>query len=242
CEYGPGAFIGGRYSRPQGAGQGQRRVTFGSRQVAVPARDGQAVRVTDDGNRVDREREIQISHHPPNDGQLLSILLPQDRDIWLDQIEQLKHHCEHTVEEPRPEDTFEDVAQLAGAHRDHLLDRIDLLMGGGEDDVYPLLCTDGDVVGQGPRIAVKVRTEAELQRVDKYGYHERSVAPGNLPRPPEQRAMPAMQGAHGRNEDDWGPQARAAGGQAAPRPGQHGDHAADPESTPSSRCASAEVR
>ena len=56
-----------------------------------------------------------------------------------------------------------------------------------------------------------------------------------------QGQMPLMQRAHGGNQHDRRPQAAPGGGQAAPGPGQHGDHRGAPPSTSSSRWASGAV-
>ena len=117
--------------------------------------------------------EVQVGHHSPNDGELLRIFLPEDRDIRLDQIEQLEHHRQHALEEPWPEGSLEHLAHRARAYRDHLLGRVHLLMSRGEDHVDALFRTDGEVVGQRSRIAVEVLARPELERVDEDRDHER---------------------------------------------------------------------
>ena len=50
------------------------------------------------GATIDANRKIEIAHHRANDRCLLNVLLPEDRDIGLHDVEELRDHGEHARE------------------------------------------------------------------------------------------------------------------------------------------------
>src|SRR5205085_10387055 len=76
-------------------------------QVLVPRAARESVpfphrRYTDDFNR-----KIQVSHHSPNDNELLKILFAKDRGVRRQQMEQLRHDSADAAEMSRSGPAFE---------------------------------------------------------------------------------------------------------------------------------------
>src|SRR5262249_52067329 len=113
-EFGPG---GGkdRVARSAGSGSGQQRtgererdLALVGREIPVAAGDREPVRFADRGHGDDPYRYIEIGHHRPDQGQLLVILLAEEREIGPGQMEELEHHGKDAVEVARAMGSFED--------------------------------------------------------------------------------------------------------------------------------------
>src|SRR5437763_1103614 len=73
-----------RFGRSERSVEDEGAVTLVRRQICIPAAERQAIQIAHDRHADDFHRNIQVSHHAPNDRQLLSVLLPEVSTIWLD--------------------------------------------------------------------------------------------------------------------------------------------------------------
>jgi len=82
-------------------------------------------------------------------------------------VQQLGDHGQHAVEVARAAGTLQHVTERTGADGDLRGLGVDDGLRGGEDRLDGCSLADGNICGQGPRVAVAVLGRAELQRVDE---------------------------------------------------------------------------
>ena len=221
--------------------QRERHRPVGRGQVAVPARGGQPVGVAHGRHRLDHHVQVQVGDHPADQGELLRVLLAEHRDGRAGQVQQLEHHGQHAAEEPGAELALEPLPGRARVDG-HLRRAAGVHLGrrGREDQVRPLAGADGQVLVQGPGVAVEILVRPELERVDEDRDDHAAPRPGQRARRAQQPRVAVVQGAHGRRQHDRSRHEGARGGQVGPgggelRPVAHGR----PPSTSSRRSASA---
>ena len=64
-----------------------------------------------------RHRHIEVGNHPPDDRQLLRVLLAEIRHVGLNDVEQLQHHGRDAVEMAGPVSPAQVIGQSADVHR-----------------------------------------------------------------------------------------------------------------------------
>ncbi len=241
-----------RRGRDQRRRQGRRRLPIGRGQEGVARRHGEAVRLPDRRHPDDGGRKIEIGGHAADDGELLPILFPEQRDIGRDLVEQFGDDSGDAIEMPRPGGTAQRIRQPRhlhagrGARRNH-----------GSDVRRP---EDGRArrrqqrrIGRLlPGIAIEILAHAELQRIDEDRHHDMV---GAAPRGIDQRQMAGVQRPHRRHQRDaravpartvwagavparivWAGAVPAQGGDGGPQRGDGTDglHGGPPEITGSS--------
>ncbi len=169
------------------------------RQVAVAGTQGQSVRLPHRGRHQDVHGQVQVLHHPADDGGLLQVLLAEEGQVRLHQVEQLGDHRGHPAEMARTEPPAQGVAH--GPHFDGRAEAggIDLRRLGNEQDGHPQAQAQVLVPLQVPGIPGQVLPGAELGGVHEHRNH-RGVAPGRALA--DQGGVPFVQVAHGGDEAD----------------------------------------
>ncbi len=192
--------------------------------------------LADRGDRDDLHREVEIPHHPADEGELLRVLLPEEGRIGCRQVEQLGDDGEHPVEVLGPEGALQHVAHRPrGDPHLRLAARVDLGRGRGEDHVRAFLPGDLQIGLQGARVALQVLTGAELERVDEDRHHDLTQRTHPVPGRAHQRGVALVQRTHGHDD---GPVARARqGAQFGSRTDDARRHAPASPSRPSPRSA-----
>ncbi|GAA3298718.1 hypothetical protein GCM10020295_35030 [Streptomyces cinereospinus] len=119
-------------SREQRAGQRERRTPLLGREVAVAAGQGQAVVLPHGRDADDLDAEVQVPHHAADQGELLGVLLAEERHVGAGEVEQLGDDREHAVEVAGAGGALQALPHGAGADP-HLgcAARVDLVRGGG---------------------------------------------------------------------------------------------------------------
>ena len=108
-------------------------------EVAVAAREGQAVGLADGLSPEHVDPEAQVRAHPPDQRQLLVVLLAEHRHVGPDQPEQLGHDRQHAGEVAGSRRALEDRGQRAGVDGDlRRTSRVDLVDRRREEHVDAL--------------------------------------------------------------------------------------------------------
>ena len=168
---------GGGLGRAQGAAERGRRTSLLAVEVPVAARQREAVGLADGLAAEHLHAEAQVRAHPPDEGQLLVVLLAEHRHVGPHQPEQLGHHREHAGEVAGPRGALEDRGQRAGVDGDlRRTARVDLVDRRREEDVDALGLAERQVLVERARVAVEVLAGPELQRVHEQRHDQRGVA------------------------------------------------------------------
>src|SRR5690349_1189731 len=136
-------------------------------QIGVARRHGEAVLFPDDLAAADFDREAEIFRQPPNDQELLIVLLAEDREIGHRCNQQFRNHGRHTAEKMGPEVSLEtgawsaDLNSAGEALRIHLCDRW------REDQIDHGLRQLLSIALERAGIAVEIFVRRELRRVHK---------------------------------------------------------------------------
>jgi hypothetical protein len=170
--------------------------------------------------RPSRQLEIEVAHHPVDDGRLLRVLLAEVGAIGADDVEQLQADGRHAPEMAGPRRPLQRSAELLDLDPGLEAVRVELLGGGCEEQVDPVLGGDRRVPRLVPWIPREVLAGAELRRVDERGGDDDVVL---LPGRRDQGQMAVVEPAHGRDEPDGSPrteplQRRAQLGDGGDRP------------------------
>ena len=164
----------------------------------------------------------QVACHPPDDHDLLRVLLPEVGVLGADQVEQDGDDGRDAVEMTRPGGALERARDRPDADDRVEAGRIDLRRVGGEDDVDTLRLADREVARLVARVLHEVVGDVELARVDEdRDDGGRVVRAGDL----HQRPVAVVEPAHRRHEPDRAaarPAARPAGRRAFERSGSSG--------------------
>jgi hypothetical protein len=142
---------------------------------------------------------MQVAHQPPDDGELLEILLAEDRDIGRALRQQLRDHGRDAGEEMRACDALQSFGRPA--HRDGRAGAVRVHFGrlGSEDEVDAAGFEGGEVAGEVARIGGQIFRRSELRRVDEDRHHHPVGPPGSLI---DQRQMTGVERPHGRDQSD----------------------------------------
>ena len=199
---------------PQGAREGQRAVALAGIQPPVAARHRQPVGFADRRHDVERDREVEVAHHAAHDGDLLGVLLAEERHVGRDDVEELGHHRADAGEMAGAAvGALEHVGQALDADGGREARRVDLLGRRGEEHVDAELGRLGRVARLVARIGGQVGRLLELGGVDEQRHDDLVAA---IARDLKQCVVAAVEGAHGGHEAD-----RAAGGAGLARRGAH---------------------
>ncbi len=178
----------------------QRRLSLLGGEVRVAGGQRQAVGFPHGRDALDPGVQVQLPHHPPDQDELLIVLLTEERQVRPHDVEQLQHHREHAVEVPVPGDTLQLLAQRSGVDGDLRVGAVHRLDRGGEDQLDPGFPARPQVRLEGPWVAVEVLVGRELQRV--YEDRHDGDAVDVLPSPADQLQVAAVQRAHSRHQVD----------------------------------------
>ena len=146
-------------------------------------------------------RHVQLPGHGANHGQLLPVLLAEERPLRRDDVEQLGDHRGHAVEVARTTGAAQGVGQRRNRNprRQLLAFWVHLLHARREHHVHPFGFQPRQVCPRSARIAAEVLVGAELGRVDEDGNHAtcrtRAAAA-------HQRQVSFVQVAHRRHQAD----------------------------------------
>ena len=75
----------------QGAVQRGGALALGVVQVGVARAQREPVGLAHRGHHDDLDREVEVARHPPDHDGLLGVLLPEERDVGADRVEELRH-------------------------------------------------------------------------------------------------------------------------------------------------------
>src|SRR5438105_2195579 len=170
-------------------------------QILIARTAGQAVRLAHRRRADDLDRKIQVAHHPPNDGELLKILLTENRGIWRKQMEQLRHDRADAAEMSRARPAAERVRERSLLDRDGKISGIQFLGARSKQDIDASLPAKLIIIRFRPRIFFVIAAGSELQRVHENADGDFALFSGCLAGGANQFAMPAVQRAHGRNQN-----------------------------------------
>src|SRR5437667_360804 len=81
-------------------------------EIGIPRAHGQPIHLAHNRTSRNLHRQIQISHHAPDDRHLRRILLPEERNIGLDHMKQLRHNRGDTAKVSRPRTPVQLPAKL----------------------------------------------------------------------------------------------------------------------------------
>src|SRR5690606_18875831 len=126
-------------------------------------------------HRVDRDDlhvHIQVTHHAPDDDELLRVLAPEVRARRFQNVEELEHHRRDALEVPGAElalQTFRDRA--------HIDDRfgalpVHLFNGRLENVIHTFGLQKGQVPFDVSRVSGEILTRTELGRVDEDAHED----------------------------------------------------------------------
>ena len=117
-------------------------------QPDVAARERQAVGLAHGLDRLDAHGDVEVAHHPPDDGELLAVLLPEVRDVRRGHVQQLQHDGRDALEVDRSAVVaLEPGAGPATVTVVAKPARVDLLRRGREHDVHARRLGDRRVGG-----------------------------------------------------------------------------------------------
>src|SRR5438270_8307210 len=167
--------------------------------IARPA--GHAVRFAHRRRADDFDWKIQVAHHPPNDGELLKILLTENRGIWRKQMEQLRHDRADAAEMSRARPPAERVRERSLLDRDGKIGSVHFLGARSKQDIDAGLPAKLIIIRFRPRIFFVIAARRELERVHENADGDLPVFSTRLARGPNQLPMAAMQRPHRRDED-----------------------------------------
>ena len=180
--------------------QPRRFLPLGWREIAVARREREAVLCAHGLGRDDADGQIELLHHAAHDLELLPVLLPEHRDVRLDQVEELQDDGTYAMEESRARRAFELFGER---RRDDPVDlgrRIHFLLLRCEQDVDTQTLQCFEIGFERTRIAVEVLVRPELEPVDEdAGDHRVAV----LARDAHELQVPIVQIAHRWHERDF---------------------------------------
>ena len=176
-------------------------------QVTVARTQRQPVGFPRSWDHLDLNGDIEIAHHLLKHANLLSVLLSEEANVSLHHVEQFQDHRGHTLEVAGPRFSFH--ALLNFLHSDTCLKsgRIDFRLFGNEDHIDTFGPAQVQILFQSPGIPAKVFLWAKLGWIDENRHHHK-LATG--PGPANQAGMAFVQSAHGEDQANVWPLARAA--------------------------------
>src|SRR5438270_5028610 len=155
--------------------------------IARPA--GQAVRLAHRRRADDFDRKIQIAHYPPNDGELLKILLTENRGIWRKQMEQLRHDRADAAKMSRARRPAERIRERVLFHGNRKISGIQSVELRPKENVHAGLPAKLIIIRFRSRIFFVISAGSELQRVHENADGDLPVFSSRLPRDPNQLAV-----------------------------------------------------
>ena len=193
-------LLGPGRAGPQRAGQHECGLPVARGQVGVAAAHREPVLLADGRGGDDGRREVDVPHHPPDEEELLGVLLAVVEEVTLREVHELGDDREHPVEVPRPRLPLEQVPERPGgdAHPGVPLG-VDDVGRGCEDEVHPFAGADLEVVVEGPRVLRQVLLGPELERVEE-DRHEHVLGP--LAGGADEPRVALVEGAHGHDDGD----------------------------------------
>src|SRR5262245_36447237 len=147
----------------------------------------------------DLDLEIQVSHQPSNQLQLLVVFLAKDRHMGPHDIEQLRDYRANSLEVTGSMGAAQKHAQFVHIHMRLVALRIDLSYRGVEQNISMLLFQQCSVPFKVARISSKVFVGTELCRVDENRDNE-AIAP--LLPIPRKTQMGVVKNSHCGDKDD----------------------------------------
>lgn len=181
-------------------------------QVGVPRAEGQAIGLADGGVFHDANPERQIANHAADNRALLKVLLAENRDVGFDDGEEFEHDGANPPKVPRPTRAAEDSRNAFFLHESGKIRRIHLSGGRVKDQVRPMCGAQAPVGWERAGIPRKVFLRAKLCRINKYTDDDEPFPASEPSGAVDERGMPGVERAHGRNEHDpsTSPSAKAA--------------------------------
>src|SRR5262249_29155123 len=146
----------------------------------------------------------EVHHHASDDGELLEVLLAEDRDIGLDDVEELRDDRAHALEVTRAELTIEDARESRhlDARRALCAVGIDLVDVGHEHQAAAGAGEHALILARSAWVLCPVLIRPELHRVDEDARDEAvAVAARRL----DEAHVPSVKIPHGRDEGDAQP-------------------------------------
>ena len=118
-------------------------------------------------------RHVELPRHGTDQGELLPVLLAEERLVGRDDVEELRDHRGDTVEVPRAAGAAQGIGQGRQGDRDLPVAslRIHLVDGGREEVVRADLAKVSKIVVECARVVAEVLVRAELGGIDEDGHH-----------------------------------------------------------------------
>ena len=130
---------------------------------------------------------------------LLDVLLTEDRDVGLNDVEQLCDDGQDPREVPRPRRTVPSRGEGCRHHRDRATAAKNLVRLRGEKKIHAARFGETGIAIAIARIAREIFVRSELEWIHEQAHHDDLRA---LASAVDQREMPFVQRAHGRDERD----------------------------------------
>ena len=166
-------------------------------EVDVARAHRKPVRLADGRTDHDIDMEAEVGGHPPDDGQLLRVLLAEDRDMGLDGIEELRDDRRHSAEMSGPHRPLEHRGQLLHMHGCLESRRVHFAHRRSEHVLRSRVRRGHDILRERPGVALEILTRSELEGVDEDRRHHDV---GVLPRQADERQVAGVQRPHRRDD------------------------------------------
>src|SRR5271165_6764739 len=140
---------------------------FFQRQMAVPGAHRQAVPFAYRRNSDNFYWYVQVEHQAPHDRQLLIVFFPEERQTWLQHLEEFHYYgrdASKVTRAMRTTEVFRDLSYFDERTRGL---RVHLLVGRGKDVIDSSFPAELDILRQRPRITVVIAFLIELNWIDE---------------------------------------------------------------------------
>lgn len=182
--------------------EGSLETLFGG-EIDISRTQGEAVAFSYRRGTHDAQGKIEVAHHAPDYRELLEILLPEDSDIGLGQMEELRYDGADSVKMARSTCPTEPSGK--SVFRDHhgALGRIHLRCRGDKDRIHPVATALLEILCKRSRIGLKIFRRPELRGIDEDRCHDipSPERMGFSPSPVEETRVAAMECPHRGHED-----------------------------------------
>jgi hypothetical protein len=153
----------------------------------------------------DPDGKPEVADHSPDDGELLPVLLPEDRDVGADDLEKQCHNRANTVEVPGPFDPFKARRKMLFRNRHGGVGCVHPPDIGTEEEIHSLAPAQRRVGADRPGITGKILLGTELRRIHENRDRHGPLFSCKSARLADEGDMPRVESPHGGDMDDCAP-------------------------------------
>ena len=180
--------------------QRQRAAALFRREMDVPARHGEAIRLAHRVADLDSHGHVQVAHEALHHHRLLRILLPEVRHVRGDHVEHLGHDRRHAIEVAASAVlSLQRLGQPTDGDRGREIRGIHLFGGRRKQVVDPDFLRQRAVARLIARVHGEVAPVVELRRVDEQPHDDDVALIAGLA---HQRQVAVVKSTHGRDQAD----------------------------------------